>query len=40
MFKYIKILINFLGEEGRGGDDQDLDDIVIRQLKDENAFLS
>ena len=24
------------GEEGRGGDDQDLDDLVIRQLRDEN----
>ena len=35
----IKILIIFLGEEGRGGDDQDLDDIVIRQLKDENEKL-
>ena len=27
------------GEEGRGGDDQDLDDLVIRQLRDENEKL-
>ena len=39
MLKYIKFLINLSGEEGRGGDDQDLDDIVIRQLKDENEKL-
>jgi len=28
-----------MGEEGRGGDDQDLDDLVIRQLRDENEKL-
>ena len=29
----------FLGEEGRGGEDQDLDEIVIRQLREENEKL-
>ena len=32
-------IIFFLGEEGRGGEDQDLDEIVIRQLREENEKL-
>ena len=35
----IQQVFYLLGEEGMGGDDQDLDDIVIRQLRQENEKL-